>query len=287
MYLGYNTNGLAHHDLFDAVELLAEIGYRGVAITVDHNALSPRDPQGYEKLVRLKRLLEKLDMRSVIETGARFLLDPRRKHEPTLLSADPRRRIEFYKYAIDCAAQLGSDCVSLWSGKPVLAEQGAMDRLVVGLRETLDYAAAKNVAIAFEPEPGMLIDSMPAFEQLVAHMAKAGAELRLTLDIGHLHCQGETPIAGAIRRWAPRLANVHIEDMRAGRHEHLMFGEGEIDFPPILQALAEVDYTGGVYVELSRHSHMGPEAAKTAFEFLQQAMKNAKTSDPPFRAGLA
>ena len=41
MYLGYNTNGLAHHDLFDAVELLAEIGYRGVAITIDHNALSP------------------------------------------------------------------------------------------------------------------------------------------------------------------------------------------------------------------------------------------------------
>ena len=41
MFLGYNTNGLAHHDLFDAVELLAEIGYRGVAITIDHNALPP------------------------------------------------------------------------------------------------------------------------------------------------------------------------------------------------------------------------------------------------------
>ena len=41
MFLGYNTNGLAHHDLFDAVELLAEIGYRGVAITIDHGALSP------------------------------------------------------------------------------------------------------------------------------------------------------------------------------------------------------------------------------------------------------
>ncbi len=41
MFLGYNTNGMAHHDLFDAVELLAEIGYRGVAITIDHGALSP------------------------------------------------------------------------------------------------------------------------------------------------------------------------------------------------------------------------------------------------------
>ena len=41
MHLGYNTNGMAHHDLFDAVELLADIGYQSVAITIDHTALSP------------------------------------------------------------------------------------------------------------------------------------------------------------------------------------------------------------------------------------------------------
>ena len=41
MRLGYNTNGLAHHKLFDAVRLLAEIGYESVAITIDHNALPP------------------------------------------------------------------------------------------------------------------------------------------------------------------------------------------------------------------------------------------------------
>ena len=116
MFLGYNTNGLAHHDLFDAVELLAEIGYRGVAITIDHNALPPYGKHTSQRITRLRRLLERLDMRSVIETGGRFLLDPRAKHEPTLLSENRRRRIDFYKYAIDCAAQLNSDCVSLWSG---------------------------------------------------------------------------------------------------------------------------------------------------------------------------
>ncbi|MGW4149959.1 sugar phosphate isomerase/epimerase, partial [Streptomyces albogriseolus] len=29
-----------------------------------------------------------------------------------------------------------------------------------------------------------------------------------------------------------------IEDMRRGVHEHLPFGDGEIDFPPVLAALA-------------------------------------------------
>jgi L-ribulose-5-phosphate 3-epimerase len=297
MFFGYNTNGLAHHELFDAVELLAEIGYRGVAITIDHNALPPYGSDTVGAVTRLRRLLERLGMRSVIETGARYLLDHRVKHEPTLLSDDRQRRIEFYKYAVDCAARLGSDCVSLWSGvlheptrtcHPERGEgssadhteilrcaqddyqrddrQWAMDRLVAGLGEVLDYAAKHGILIAFEPEPGMLIDSMRAVEALLARID--APNLRLTLDIGHLQCQGETPIAEVIRRWAPRLANVHIEDMRRGVHEHLMFGEGEIDFPPVLRVLGQVGYTGGVYVELSRHSHEGPEAARKAFKFL-------------------
>ena len=43
-----------------------------------------------------------------------------------------------------------------------------------------------------------------------------------------------------------------------------MFGEGEMDFPPIIAALAEIGYDGGVHVELSRHSHDGPDAAAQA-----------------------
>ena len=147
-----------------------------------------------------------------------------------------------------------------------------MDRLVAGLRELLDYAATKNVLIAFEPEPGMFIDTTAAFEELLGRID--APNLRLTLDVGHLHCQGELPIPDVIRRWALRLVNVHIEDMRRGVHEHLMFGEGEIDFPPVLQALSEVGYRGGVYVELSRHSHEGPTAARKAFEFLAERMRD-------------
>lgn len=277
MFFGYNTNGFAHHDLFDAVELLADIGYRGVAITIDHNALPPNGYDTAEQIRRLRRLLERLGMRSVIETGARFLLNPRLKHEPTLLSEDRRRRIEFYKYAVDCAVKLGSDCVSLWSGvllHETVEREQAMDRLVAGLGEVLDYAAQHGILIAFEPEPGMLIDSMRAFETLLARID--APNLRLTLDIGHLHCQGETPIADVIRQWAPRLANVHIEDMRQRVHEHLMFGEGQIDFPPILQALGQVGYTGGVYVELSRHSHESPQVARQAIDFLQRQMSNVE-----------
>jgi sugar phosphate isomerase/epimerase len=142
----------------------------------------------------------------------------------------------------------------------------ALARLIDGLGPVLETARAENVAIGFEPEPGMLIGTMSTFGELLA--ALDDPLLRLTLDIGHLHCQREVPLADQIRKWAPRLVNVHLEDMRSGVHEHLQFGDGEIDFPPVLAALAETGYPGGVHVELSRHSHEGPQAARRAYEFL-------------------
>jgi sugar phosphate isomerase/epimerase len=270
MFLGYNTNGFVHHDLFDAVEILAELGYRGIAVTIDHGVLSPMNDRHQEQIERLGRILQKYEMRSVIETGARFLLDPWHKHEPTLLAADPRLRIDFYKYALGCAEILGSDCVSIWSGaiRDGIAEDEAFERLVARLPEVLDFAAEKNVPLAFEPEPGMLVDTTAAFERLAQRMKHQ--YLRLTLDIGHLQCQGETPISDVIRRHASKLTNVHLDDMRQGIHEHLMFGEGEIDFPPVLQTLAESGYTNGIYVELNRHSHDAINTARKTREFFEK-----------------
>ena len=271
MQLGYNTNGLAHHSLPAAIRLLASFGYKSVAITIDHYALNPY-AAGYKSQLRdTQEILAELNMHSVIETGARYLLDPREKHHPTLVtskSGGRPLRIEFLRHAIDMAAMLGSDCVSLWSG--ILPAGDSRDdgfrRLVEGLKLVLDYAERREVKIGFEPEPGMLIDTMASFMELVEQIDSP--LLGLTLDIGHLHCLGE-PIEETISRWSNRLVSIHLEDMRAGVHEHLMFGEGEIDFPPVLAALRKVGYAGGLHVELSRHSHMGPEAARQAFVFLK------------------
>lgn len=92
----------------------------------------------------------------------------------------------------------------------------------------------------------------------------------MTIDIGHVQCVEEGSIADQLRRWAKPLCNVHIEDMRRGVHEHLRFGDGEIDFPPVMAALREIGYTGCVNVELSRHSHMASEMLRESFEFLSR-----------------
>jgi sugar phosphate isomerase/epimerase len=274
LLFGYNTNGFAYHRLEDALQIIAALGYESVAITLDHHALNPYDGVTLRaQLLRVRHLLARLRHGAVIETGTRFLLDPDHKHQPTLLSDAPAAhmtRLEFIRQAVGVASRLGVAAVSFWSGTPLTGEPSAvlMHRLATACRELSIFAAGSGVRLAFEPEPGMFIDTMDKFAELrerVNHPA-----FGLTLDIGHLHCMGE-PIVESIRRWKDNLWNVHIEDMRRGVHEHLMFGDGEIDFPPVLAALKEIGYTGGVHVELSRHSHDAVETARKALAFLKQA----------------
>lgn len=277
MHLGYITNGLANVDATEAIDLLHSLGYRGIGLTLDHGLLNPFDADFTARLNDTAAKLEQLSMKSAIETGARFLLDPHVKHEPTLVSADPAgraRRVDFLCRAIDAATALNSNCISFWSGtvRDGAGDCEAMNRLVEGLLAVLDYADAKNVPLAFEPEPGMFIDTMERFADLLDATNQRGGDperLLLTIDVGHLHCQRELPIAEKLRHWADRLTHVHIEDMRSGVHEHLMFGEGEIDFPPVIQALEEINFSGIIGVELSRHAHLGARAARQAYNFLR------------------
>ena len=212
-------------------------------------------------------------MSSVIETGARDLLDPLHKHGPTLLAesvADRRNGSTSWRHAIDIAFSLESDCVLIWSGRLARGphRDDALPRLAEGLHKVLEHAARERVIIAFEPEPGMLIDTMASYGKLLELVDSP--LFKLTLDIGHLHCLGEVPIADQIGQWHPRLANVHLEDMfaRYSRASHVRRGRNR--FPARDGgARKEVAYSGPVNVELSRHSHLGPEAAQRAFEFLK------------------
>jgi L-ribulose-5-phosphate 3-epimerase len=278
MFLGYNTNGFAHHRLDDAVAILAELGFAGVALTPDVHHLDPFAPDRPGRLGRFRAVLERHRLRCVVETGARFLLDPRRKHQPTLLSphTDERAvRRAFLETCVDAAQAIGAGAVSFWSGTAAddAGPAERMRRLADECRRLADYAASRNVRLAFEPEPGMFIDTMDKFADLHARVNHPA--FGLTVDVGHLVCNGELPVSRHLRAWAPVLWNVHIEDMRAGVHDHVMFGEGEVDFDDVFAGLRAAGYAGGVYVELSRHSHDAVNTARRAKAFLERYVGTA------------
>ncbi|WP_433456457.1 sugar phosphate isomerase/epimerase family protein (plasmid) [Streptomyces sp. CA-142005] len=275
--LAYGTNGLTDLRLEDALRLLAELGYRGVGLTLDHMHLDPLAP-ATELTFRTRaiaRRLQALGLGVTVETGARYILDPRRKHHPTLLDPDPDARAAragLLLMAVRIANELGSDTVHCFSG-PAPDDIGADDawrRLADALAPVLDAADAAGVALAAEPEPGHLLADLDGFHRLRKILGEPNT-LGITLDIGHCQCLEPAPPAECVRHAAPWLRYVQIEDMRRGVHEHLPFGEGEIDFPPVLAALQDVGYDGLVTVELPRHSHAGPALAAASLAFLRAA----------------
>jgi L-ribulose-5-phosphate 3-epimerase len=275
---GYNTNGFAHHKLEDAVEIIADCGYRGVALTLDNYHCNPFTIEPAD-LGRLHQLFDKLNLRVVIETGTRYLLDPQRKHYPALVSSDGRQiRLEFLRRAVDIAAELRAECVSFWSGTPdpEVPEHQAWDWLVTGCLQLAEHAKRRGVQLAFEPVPGMLVDDMTKFQVLKKHITSA--RFGLTMDIGHVFCTETTPFRQVYGKSANVIRNIHIEDIHARKHEHLMFGEGELDFGSILRVLNDNKYIGLVNVELPRDSHRAPEIARQAFEFLNTMCQKAAAS---------
>jgi sugar phosphate isomerase/epimerase len=266
----YNTNGAANHRLDDALALIAESGYDGVALTLDIHHLDPFAPDWQAGAEATRRRLDSLSLVSVIETGARFLLDPRAKHEPTLVTRDPEgrgRRVAFLKRAIDIAAILGSEAVSFWAGvpKPGVGPEEARAWLRDGLMEIVAYAGEQGVVAALEPEPGMVAETVDDY----AALARDLPGLKLALDTGHCLVTGERDPADAVREFRDRLGTVAIEDMKRGVHVHLPFGEGDMDIASVLDVLDAVAFPGLVCVELSRESHRADLMIPQALQYLK------------------
>ncbi|MFI6510477.1 sugar phosphate isomerase/epimerase family protein [Streptosporangium sp. NPDC050855] len=269
---GYGTNGFANHRLADALRVIADLGYQGVALTLDHDHLDPYREGLARRVAAVSDLLRDLGLGVVVETGARYLLDPWHKHAPTLLHDEREARLDFLSRAVAVGADLGAEAVSFWAGvRPeTVGEATAWARLVDGCARVTEKAAAAGVPLGFEPEPGMLVETIADWRRLHADLGEP-AGFGITLDIGHCRCLEPDPVPDCVRAVAPHLVNVQIDDMRRGVHEHLEFGEGEIDFPPVLRALAGCGYRGLVAVELPRHSHAAPQVAARSLDFLRAA----------------
>ena len=145
---------------------------------------------------------------------------------------------------------------------------------VDNLQSVLEYAANRNVLVAVEPRPGMLIDNIGRFERLF-HVVES-EQLRLTLDIGQMFCLSEVPIANFIERWQDQLINVHVCDARVGQDEHLIFGEGQIYFPPIIESLLGIGYSHAIHVELDLQSHDAVRAVRESFAVLNPIIEDVR-----------
>ncbi len=230
----FNTNGAAHHRLDDALTLIAEAGYDGVALTLDVPHLDPFDPDFLLTVRHVAARLRALSLGCVVDTGAPFLLNPRAHHEPTLVSADPdgrALRLDLLSRALQVTAETGGEAMRFWSGTPEPGTDPAQAHtwLLEGLTEIVRLAETIGVTAALQPQPGMAIGTLEAWRALDI------PGLKLALN-------GHEPTA--VQTFANDLATVTIEDMTPG---------GE-DIPGLLGALRAIAFQKLICVELPRDS---------------------------------
>ena len=101
------------------------------------------------------------------------------------------------------------------------------------MHEVVAYAEAAGVTLGFEPEPGMLVETVADALRLREELGSPDA-LGITVDLGHCVAVEPDGVVGALRAAGDLLVNVQVDDMLPGVHEHLELGSGRLDLTAAL-----------------------------------------------------
>ena len=126
------------------------------------------------------------------------------------------------------------------------------DRMVRRTAELVEIAQAQGVVLALEFEPGFVVGSTADLLRLFE--AIPSSHLAANLDLGHVFLCDPDPL-GAIRQVGPKVVHGHIENMRAGVHDHLIPQEGDMDLAAYLAALADAGFKGGLALDLYKYDY--------------------------------
>ena len=271
--LCFNTNGLRNLALDEAIRHIGEAGYRGVEISLHPAHVLP---WGYtpSDLDRIWRALEAYAVQPVcIATGAPNLLSGE-DHEPSLITADPaerQKRVDLICATFELARHLSVPVVNLSTGflKPSVDPGTAWQSLVDGVRACLEHAG--NITLAIEPEPGMFIQSSTQAIDLIQQIDSP--QFKLNLDIGHVNVI-EDDFYEALERSAPFSGHMHVEDIKARVHHHLIPGEGDIDFEKVFSVLDSAGYSEWLSVELYPHADRWQQSLDQSYSVLQSAIES-------------
>ncbi len=152
--------------------------------------------------------------------------------------------------------------VSLFEAKPHFSEK-EWELLADGLNLLGELSREKGMDIVFHHHMGTGVQTKEEIDKLMEITDEN--KVSLLFDTGHLYLSGEDPL-DVLKLHLPRIKHVHLKDVRDDvaaqvRHKKMPFldgvkegmftvpGNGDIDFGPIFETLAHLDYNGWMLVE--------------------------------------
>ncbi|NQS99236.1 MAG: sugar phosphate isomerase/epimerase [candidate division Zixibacteria bacterium] len=229
--IGFRLTGFKRRKLESALNTLAEIGYQGVELCLEHNELDPDNRDRWSSS-RLSKFLYQIGLKA---SAVSF----HGKESPW----DEKRRNCIA--GMELANELGVR--TFISGSIRGDSPDDFTQMCRFIEEMCHFAQRYNIDFAVEPEPGTLIDNSAAMTVLLN--AVDSPRLKVNLDIGHSYMT-EPDLYEDIIRWGKLIVHTHIEDIKGKIHRHLLPGEGELDFKRAFAAFDEIDYSGFFTIDL-------------------------------------
>jgi len=251
--IGFRTSGFAAWDTERVLRTLAQIGYGCIELCLEHPDTQPAamTPARCRDVAALLGALD-LTLSSVSYHG-----DGRSAEE----------RAESSIRAVEVAEQMKCPILVV---NTMRAESGRGEEQTLAAldltRRLLDHSR-RQVTLAFEPEPGLVIGTV---DDMIEFRRRAGSDrVRVNLDIGHAAIT-EPKLPAAIMRLGGAIVHTHIEDIAGKVHKHLVLGEGEIDFASVRTAFGGIMYRGDYTVDMFALGDDPLDTARRCFEGMQR-----------------
>jgi len=269
MLSGYHTAGLLQHDIVVAIEELARLGYRSVAVRPRQGMLAISDAWFGQQLLRIADATARNELQLVLDLDSHFMHSPWESRGPSLSAEEPEEVLAARNWVetwLGLAAESAASLITFSSGIANShgneIDSAALTRLASELDHLVRVATKHEVKIALRPRHGDTIATVAQFERLQQWLETE--QLGLAADIGEMLQGHEIPLADRLDRNRASLSCVYLCDRLAGQVEDQPIGKGDVAHGRLIASLCEMQFDGPLIVRIESHSQLGLNLAEQA-----------------------
>ena len=256
--IGLSTGIAYTHPIEEALPYIADSGFRAIEVSTAPRHLRYGDPDAVSSVARL-----------VKEHGLRVhSLHAPFGHDVNFTSPDPEQR----RHARDRLTE-AAEALRLLGGELYVIHPGGEDQRwiwdrerrlalsVEGLTGVWEQCRQRGLTLVVEtPLPHLLGGQVEDFAWILERLPTEG--VGICLDTSHTSLGGF--LFEAIERFGRRLVHVQASDNHGHTDDHLVPGEGIVDWQRVLAALERARYEGLFMLEVAGDGDVGAHVVRAA-----------------------
>lgn len=231
--------------MLDALAVIKQLGFNGVELCLEIDEVSP----GRLNQEQISAIREKVESLGLSPCAVGY-------HKDYIYDNELFERTET---AIRQTRSFGTNILIFSNAVKRTGDLAEWNLMIERTRPLVKLAEDEGVILAQEFEPGFIVGSTAGLLRLFD--AIPSPNLAANFDLGHAFLTDPDPLA-AIRQVGPKIVHGHVENMRAGLHDHVLPQEGDMDLGAYLSALAQTGFNGGLALDLYKYDYeaIAPEA---------------------------